>query len=242
MKNKAAETPGRKTTSPPRKPKAAVGRGRGRPRATQGAVGREAIVAAARQVLDKLPPHHATFSSIARKAGVDPALVRYYFSSREKLLLAVIESILTDWAASHPTPAGSPSTRLAAHMGDMLDFARQVRSMQRMMIDECAESRSAEVRHRVRDMNAGLVNFYTLLLHDEGKPARESTDPLFLYVAVLGLCEFFAAAQSMIRPLAPEGMDPEELAARYKKFIVRLVLDGLRANVEPWSTRPASSP
>jgi AcrR family transcriptional regulator len=203
-------------------------------------VGRDVIVAAARQVLDKLPPHQATFSSIARKAGVDPALVRYYFSSREKLLLAVIEDILTDWVASHPSPASSPTTRLAAHIGGMLDFARQVRSMQRMMIDECAESKSAEVRRRVRDLNAGLVNFYTLLLHTEGKPARDATDPLFLHVAVIGLCEFFAAAQAMIRPLAPEGMDPEELAARYKKFIVRLVLDGLRSSVEPWSTKPAA--
>jgi AcrR family transcriptional regulator len=203
-------------------------------------VGRDVIVGAARQVLEKLPPHQATFSSIARKAGVDPALVRYYFNSREKLLLAVIEDILTDWSVHHPSAATSPSARLAAQISDMLDFALQVRSMQRLMIDECAESKSAEVRRRVRDMNAGRVNFYTMLMHTEGKPAREATDPLFMHVAVIGLCEFFAAAQAMIRPLAPAGMDPDELAARYKKFIVRLVLDGLRSSVEPWSTKPAA--
>jgi hypothetical protein len=39
----------------------------------------------------------------------------------------------------------------------------------------------------------------------------------------------------MIMPLAPEGMSPEELTARYKKFITRLVLDGMRSRVEPWS-------
>jgi hypothetical protein len=54
------------------------------------------------------------------------------------------------------------------------------------------------------------------------------------------MCEFFAAAHVMIRPLVPDGVDDEELAARYKDFIVRLVLDGLRARVEPWSARPAS--
>ena len=240
MKSKAATSKDPKGAIPSKQAKS--DRRRGRPRAAHGAVGRDVIVAAARQVLDKLPPHRATFSSIARKAGVDPALVRYYFSSREKLLLAVIEDILTDWSATHPSPAASPSTRLTAQIGGMLDFARQVRSMQRMMIDECAESKSAEVRRRVRDLNAGIVNFYTLLLHTEQKQPRDSTDALFLHVAVIGLCEFFAAAQVMIRPLAPEGMDPEELAARYKKFIVRLVLDGMRSSVEPWSPKPATVP
>jgi hypothetical protein len=55
------------------------------------------------------------------------------------------------------------------------------------------------------------------------------------------MCEFFAAAQAMIRPLVPAGVNDEELAARYKDFIVRLVLDGLRTSVEPWSARPVNA-
>src|SRR5687767_9464219 len=93
-------------------------RARGRPRAAQAVAGRETIVAAARRLMDEAPPHLATISSIARKAGVDPALVRYYFKNREQLLLAVIENILEDWNASHPAPAASPATRLATQVGD----------------------------------------------------------------------------------------------------------------------------
>ena len=91
-------------------PKAAAKpwRSRGRPRTKQGAVGREAIVTSARKLLEKVQPHEATISSIARSAGVDPALVRYYFSSREELLLAVIEDILANWAQTHPPPASGP--------------------------------------------------------------------------------------------------------------------------------------
>ena len=212
-------------------------RARGRPRATQAVAGRDTIVAAARQLMEEVPPHQATVSSIARKAGVDPALVRYYFKNREQLLLAVIENILDTWNASHPAPAASPATRLATQVGDMLDFSRGVRSMQRLMIDECAASRSAEVRRRVRDINAVKVDSFALLLHPEKATAKDSTDPLFLYIAIVGLCEFFAASQALIQPLAPEGVTADELAARYKKFIVRLVLDGMRERVEPWSAR-----
>ncbi len=231
MKTKQAGQP-RKAASKPR-------RSRGRPRGNQETVGREAIVASARKLLDKLPPHKATISSIARSAGVDPALVRYYFKSREDLLLAVIEHILATWHFTHPTHAESPAERLSSLTADMLDFAMNVRSMQRLMIDECASSKTAEVRRRVRDLNAGVVNRYALLLHSEKETRTSATDPLFMHVAIIGMCEFFAAAQVMIRPLVPEGVDDEELAARYKDFIVRLVLDGLRTRVEPWSARPA---
>jgi hypothetical protein len=120
----------------------------------------------------------------------------------------------------------------------MLDFALRVRSMQRLMIDECAGSRSANVRRRVRTINAAYVDNLALLLHPEKSTAASATDPLFLYVSIVGLCEFFAASQAMILPLAPAGMDAQELAERYKQFIVRLVLDGMRARVEPWSSRP----
>ena len=212
-------------------------RSRGRPRNAHAVAGRDSIVAAARALMEKSPPHKATVSSIARNAGVDPALVRYYFKNRDQMLLAVIENILDGWNASHPAAADGPAARLATQVCDMLDFARRVRSMQRLMIDECAASRSAEVRQRVRDINTFKVDAFALLLQPEPGSARDSTDPLFLYVAIVGLCEFFAAAQAMILPLAPAGMSAEALAERYKEFIVRLVLDGMRTRVEPWSAR-----
>lgn len=221
----------------PRHPAPEARRRRGRPRAKQGTVGREAIVASARRLLDKLPPHKVTISSIARSAGVDPALVRYYFGSREELLLAVIEDILTSWTFAHPPVTAGPAANLAGLVRDMLDFALNVRSMQRLMIDECASAKSAEVRRRVRELNAGAVSRHALMLHSDRKTRVNATDPLFMYVAIIGMCEFFAAAQPMIAPLVPEGVSHDELVKRYKDFIVHLVLDGMRARVEPWSAR-----
>lgn len=228
MKSKKAG-PARKTAAPVSR------RSRGRPRARQGAVGREVIVAAARKLLEKLPPHKATISSIARSAGVDPALVRYYFGSREELLLAVIESILSSWKFTRIPVTAEPSAKLAGHVRDMLDFALSVRSMQQLMIDECANSKSPEVRRRVRELNAGAVSRHALLLHSGKRTRVNATDPLFMHVAIIGMCEFFAAAQSMITPLVPAGVSADQLVERYKTFIVRLVLDGMRSRLEPWS-------
>jgi TetR/AcrR family transcriptional regulator len=210
------------------KKKPATRRKRGRPRAEQKTPGREGIVTAARRLLDRLPPHRVTNVMIAREAGVDPALVRYYFSSRAELLIAVVEHIVSTWVAGHPAPDAAPAERLAISIGGMVDFARGARSMQRLMIDECAESKLPGIRRRVRDLNTRAVEGYSRMLsQQEGEPLAP-VDPLLLYIAIIGMSEFFVAAQPMILPLLPGKADADELAERYKDFIVRLVLDGLR--------------
>jgi TetR/AcrR family transcriptional regulator len=227
MKRKAPAPAKKKTPASTRQKRA-----RGRPKSGLKAVGREAIVLAARRLLEKLPPHEVPNVLIARKAGVDPALVRYYFANREELLFAVIEHILATWEATHPAPDAPPAERLSAHVRDMFDFSCRVRSMQRLMVEECAEAKSPTVRARVRELNAGAVRRYAKFLHLEGPDGEGSPDPLFAHVAVIGLCEFYAAAQAMILPLAPKHLSPAELAHRYEQFIRRLVLDGLRSRVE----------
>jgi AcrR family transcriptional regulator len=228
MKRKASAPLARKKTSTAA---ARQKRSRGRPGANDGAVGREAIVAAAYQLLEKLPPHQVPTVLIARKAGVDPALVRYYFRNRDELLFAVIEHILATWAAKHPLPDAPPAERLSAHIANMFEFSCRMRSMQRLMIDAC-EAKSPTVRTRVRELNAGALHSYAQFLPLEGEKAASSLEPLFLYIAVIGLCEFFAAAQPMILPLAPKDLDAKELAQRYETFISKLVLDGLRSRME----------
>lgn len=203
-------------------------RKRGRPSASQKAPGRDGIVAAARRLLEKSPPHRVTNLMIAREAGVDPALVRYYFASRAELQIAVVEHIVSTWVAAHPPPDATPDEQLATAIGGMVDFARGARSMQRLMIEECAESKLPAIRKRVRDMNAKAVAGFSRILDQDDSAPLVPTDPLLLYIAIIGMSEFFVAAQPMIMPLLPGKTDADALAERYKAFIVRLVLDGLR--------------
>jgi TetR/AcrR family transcriptional regulator len=206
---------------------AAPKRGPGRPRGTREAVGRDAIVAAARKLLEKRPPHEVTFALIARKAGVDPALVRYYFADRELLMLAAIESLLKDSDPRGPATA-PPADQLGAYLSNILEFSRRNRYMQRLMIEGGAAARSAKVRARVRELNADAVRYLSDLLRlESGRPGDAPLDAMFL----IGMCEFFAAAQPMIAPLAPRRMSPGTLARRYEAFLRELLLDGLRARL-----------
>jgi hypothetical protein len=85
----------------------------------------------------------------------------------------------------------------------------------------------------VQELTGKVVQELGGLIRPGGKAPAPTPEALFLHVAMIGLCEFFAAAQAVIQPLAPAGMDADELAARYEAFIQELVLDGIRKHLRP---------
>lgn len=54
---------------------------------------RQAILASTLEVFSRLGSRRASMSAIARHVGVSPALLQYYFSSREDLL----QEVITEW-------------------------------------------------------------------------------------------------------------------------------------------------
>lgn len=201
-------------------------RRQGRPADGDAAVGRDAVLAAATALLRELPPAQVTIAAVARAAGVDPALVRYYFGSREALLLEVVQQL----AEAHQPDllASDPADALEEFIHRTFRFTRSARYMQRLMVEELSGARSAEVREKLRVWNRGPIDFYEALrTQDDGKVLADF-NPLFLHLAVIGIADFFVSGQQLIALLAPEGEDPAQLARDYERFVVSLITDGLR--------------
>jgi len=200
----------------------------GRPNASDAGDAKDSILQAATRLLKANLPAHVTNSMIAREAGADPALIRYYFGDRSALFLAVVEELMKSVRDAPPKTPMDAEAFLEWRVGGTLRFARAARSMQRLMVEELGESKSPEVREAVRERNGRLVARYADILKNQIGDEIVDVDPLFLHVAILGVCEFFTAAQSVILPLTEPGTDPEHLAERYQDFVVDLLLNGLR--------------
>lgn len=200
-------------------------RGQGRP--SDNAVGREGVLAKAIELLQELPPARVTISLIAREAGVDPALIRYYFGDRAKLLLAVVERLIAD-APVEIVGSNEPRALLERRIRHAAHFTRSTKHVHRLMVDELADAKSAKARKLQGEMNMRAVDaFAELLARDDGEELR-AINPLFLHVALVGLFDFFVTAQPVVRNLVPEGTDMEKLGAEYEDFIVDLLLNGIR--------------
>jgi AcrR family transcriptional regulator len=191
------------------------------------AVGRDSVLATARTLLQELPPARVTIAAIARAAAVDPALVRYYFGDRDNLLLAVVDAMLADLPCPVVADATATAT-LEQRIRGTLTFTRAAKQMNRLMIDELAQSKSPEVRERQRRMNIAAVEEIGRIMERDHGATLSQVDPLFLHIAMIGIFDFFVLAQPLIRNLVPKGTDLQELAQRFEDFVVRLLLDGLR--------------
>jgi len=178
-------------------------RKQGRPFAAEGGVGREGVLAAATRLLQSLPPNQVTIIAIAREAGVDPALIRYYFGNREALLLAVVQRL-----AEEGDPLPSPDLPLAAleqNIHRVFRFTRSAKYMQRLMIEELDSASSPEVLERVREWNLDPVEFYDAIRESDAGKELAPFDSLFLHLAVIGISDFFVSGAPLIRLLVPDG-------------------------------------
>ncbi|SMC38529.1 TetR/AcrR family transcriptional regulator [Novosphingobium sp. B1] len=203
-------------------------RGKGRPVGSGEGVGRDSLIAAAKKLLQELTPAQVTIAAIAREAGADPALVRYYFGSREALLLEVTQQI-TMQAETESAPAGlDPAAGLEDLIHRTFRFTRSARYMQRLMAEELSTVRSPEVREKLREWQRMPVDAYQELRERDGGAHLTDFTPLFVHLAVIGISDFFHSGEEVVKMLVPEGTDLAELEREYEAFIPRLLLDGLR--------------
>jgi AcrR family transcriptional regulator len=207
-------------------------RGKGRPVSGERAVGREALIDAARALLMRLPPGRVTFAAVAREAHVDPALVRYYFKDRITLLIAVANAMFpsASEAAMDFWPAGTtPAEALHNQALNLFHFNYVNPFLHRLMLDEFANSASHEARALLVKLNETSLSRYRRIFEEGAKRGElKSIDPLFMHLALLGLCEFFIAAQPIIECILGKKADSKALAERYARFIAEMVVEGVK--------------
>ncbi len=202
-------------------------RGKGRPVSGENDVGRERLLAATERLLRIMPPARVTISRVAQEADVDPALVRYYFTNRASLLVAVVDRVTAHPQRAAP-PTAEPAAALADHIARTVQLVRRAPFLHRLIVEELAQEGTDASRARVRDMNLDLIAFYRSLLTSDGGRELIDVDPMFLWVAILGASDFFSSAESLMRELLPPGSDLQQVSTQFEGFLARLVLDGVR--------------
>jgi AcrR family transcriptional regulator len=209
-------------------------RGIGRPPAGQHAVGRDALIARTCQMLTFMPPNRITRAEVARHMNVDPSLIRYYFRDRSTLLLAAAEKLTTDFidileeeqAQTDPSPAG----RLRARVSTQLKLNVTYPFFHRLLIDELLTLDSPAARRFLDELTSRAVSSYGAILEaglKEGVFRRSSG--AFLFLAVIGMCEFFVNGMPILRIALGKDFDERAIGARYREFICELLLNGVKA-------------
>lgn len=212
-------------------------RRQGRPHKDAPAVGRDALIAATRALMKRAEPGEITRLGIAREAGVDPALIRYYFGDKSALL---IEAVLQAGAELRALQAeayaegGSVRDRVRRRIFVLLETLYRDPSLHHLIIERVIHSQSAKARKLRKDLVYSTCEELAAVI-EEGVRSGEfrRVDPRHLFFATVGACTFPMAERALFAELMGKRITPAHLEA-YAEFVASTFLDGL-------ATRPRRS-
>ncbi len=181
-------------------------RQRGRPLLADAHNAREALLDAAVARFAELGVAASSTSAIARSAGLTPAMVHYYFGSRDALIDAVIEERLARFIRqvfSDPVAEVPAGLRVASIVDRIFDGVAQMPWVPSIWIREIVSDggllRERMLRHLPRKAIADLAARIA-----EARVRGEvgaGVEPALAFISIMGLAMFPLATQSLWRHL-----------------------------------------
>ena len=219
-------------------------RRQGRPKMAAPAVGREALIAATRELMKTMPPGQITRLDIARAAGVDPNLIRYYFGDRSALLIAAVlqaGSELRERQARGYAEGTSARDKIRRRIFILLETLYQDPSLHHLIIERIIHSKSKPARQLRNDLVYRTCDELAVVI-EEGVAAGEfrRVDHRHLFLATVGACSFPMAERALFAELMGAAISEADLQA-YAEFISGVFLDGLTMHERVRRSRPRNS-
>jgi AcrR family transcriptional regulator len=174
-----------------------------------------------------------TIKQIANKAGVNSALLYYYFNDKERLYHAVLQRLvgrLISGTLQRIQTKGSPSDRIRgfieAQVETIVANPELPRLFMREMLDHDAAHAVEQIQHLAATSFKGLCDAI-----DQGQ--REGTfrsdfDPRFAAISTVGQVAYFFVARPAVRILLDTGKDiPHETVVKFARHASDFALAAL---------------
>lgn len=174
---------------------------------------RAALIEATLACIDEGGPQSATVRAIAQRAGVTPGLIRHYFATKEELVAAAHEHLMTGLteasAASLDALPSDPLARLAGFVtnavtppvADPRAMALWAASMQLVARDQAMRRVHERTYHAFRDQLEVLI---ADALHVSGRPADPAATRRLAIAGNALLDGLWIEASALQEQLAPD--------------------------------------
>jgi TetR/AcrR family transcriptional regulator len=191
---------------------------------------REALLAAATDLFAERGFDGAKVDEIARRAGVNKAMVSYHFAGKKGLYAAIFERDLA-WIdekirelGAEPAPADVKLRRFVAAFGEIQ--LRRPRWAGMMLREVISGGRNIEPRF-LETLGRVFAQVQAIVAQGVAEGTFREVDPLFTHHTVAGSIVFFFAARPFRERLIAEGRvnvptpDPEKFIAHVQELLTR---------------------
>lgn len=203
----------------------------GRPKNNEQRIGADELVRQCCEMLKTVPPAKLSAAALARHTGVTPALVNYYFKDRAELMLAVARQFLGELerlSEAGERPDETAEQALRRRVRGLLQMHQTYPYFHEVLLHEVINASTPAGRQMLSEATSmGLGAFAAVIEKGRVERSFEPSSPLFFYIAVLGMCEFFATGAPLVEHIH-EDAPMHTLVDGYAEFIVQMMLKGFR--------------
>ena len=227
-------TAGKETPLQPKPQPESAPRRTGRPKKDdERADARDLLLDAAHELMCERSTIDVPVNEIAIRAGLNVAMINYYFGGKEGLLLQLAMRHQSRYAAVLENLTSSPygaSKKLALHVRGMVRAFRRVPYLQRLQHKILRDSSDEIAQECGVALVEPLVSFYRkLLAQGAADGSLRPVDPMHIYMTVVGLCDFlYSASASLKYGFGIDKVD-DELAEQYIEHILDVFRQGVFA-------------
>jgi AcrR family transcriptional regulator len=212
-------------------------RRRGRPLGAASRLTRERILTVAREVIVEGCFAQASARQIAERAGVDSALIQYYFGSKEGLRDEVVDLVVAEHAAALAALDDGQGTTAERTRKVIHGYAVRVSEhpvAARLLVREVLHAaESGEPPRCERVLNRLVLPLLETLgkIHMEGRQTgawEDTRDPRAVTGAIAMACIGLVLAEPLVRLGSADGVGVDlDLGRSWTKLLPSLFLDGL---------------
>jgi AcrR family transcriptional regulator len=193
--------------------------------------GRETLLRAARELMVERGFPRVTVRDVAKRAGVGPALVNYYFGGKSGLFAAIIEQVALDIRERlerAKQQSGPITERIRGFVREFVDAMAADPYLPRLLAEQVLFADEEVIDRFARELAApNLAEIRNLLTEGIASGELRDVDPKFVVPSMIGAClYFFLAARLVCRLFDLEKITPA-LADDFAKSTADLILQGL---------------
>ena len=204
-------------------------RGAGRPRVPAGS--REALLAAGTELFAERGFDGVSVQAIARKAGVNPAMISYHFGSKRELYMAILAATFgeivaeVERIAASPGPAPQVLRELMAAIGETA--SRRHPHFCTMMLREVLTG-GTHLEPAMAEPMRVLAAVQQIVERGVREGSFRSVDPLLTHLSLVGSLVFFFATMRFRQRVLRDRLHREPPdGATYIAHLQDLMIEGL---------------
>ena len=192
---------------------------------------RDQLIEAASQIMREGETIDLSLSELSLRAGLNSALVKYYFGNKNGLMLALLDRDMGNIVQSLGALIAKdmpPADKLRIHIGAVIDTYYAFPYLNRLLMRMVRDSAPAEAA-RIADLYLKPISKVYDTLITEGVKAGKfrKTDPQFFYFTVTGAADRFYSSRLVLQHCYNQDGFDDHMRDAYREHTIDLIMRGL---------------